>query len=257
MSSSSSSNSASSPAFPAEQTLSRHRPFFLESPGSSSQEIIPSRAQRQPRGSQSGYIRPQDRQGSVQSIPPRASGETTPGNVFSTPTSEATNPLSPPESVIRFSLGDAAATGFGDAQKRLSAYSSLANSATDLQQRRSATPRETFSSPLTRPLSVVCPSRNQGTRSGLSRRKRPASTMLSGEITKSWMGKKDKAARISYLITYSMLLLGIAVTALRCYTGWRSVPLVGKLCLVMEDDFNGDSLDTSVWMTEVDLGGYG
>ena len=71
------------------------------------------------------------------------------------------------------------------------------------------------------------------------------------------MGKKGKAERISYFLTYSMVLLGIAAAALRCYTGWRSVPLVGKLCLVMEDDFNGNSLDTSVWMPEVDLGGYG
>lgn len=81
--------------------------------------------------------------------------------------------------------------------------------------------------------------------------------MLSGEITKPWLGKKDKAARISYFLTYSMLVLGIAVGALRCYTGWRSVPIAGKLCLVMEDEFNGNDLDTNVWRHEVDLGGFG
>ena len=215
-----------------------------------------ARAQRHPRGSQSGPLRPQDRQGSALSIPP-SSGATTPANPFSTPTIEATNPFSPPASVISFSLGDAAATGFGDAQQGMSAHSSMANSAIDLQQRRSGTPREAFSSPRPRPLTVVYPSGNQGTRSRLSRRKRPASTMLSGEITKPWMGKKDKAARISYFLTYTMLLIGIAVAALRCYTGWRSVSTVGKLCLVMEDEFNGNNLDTSVWMHEVDLGGYG
>jgi hypothetical protein len=172
---------------------------------------------------------------------------------------EATNPFSPPASVISFSLGDAAAgTGFGDAQQGgMSPHSSLENSAIDLQQRRSVTPREAFSSPRPRPLTVVYPSGNQGTRSRLSRPKRPASTMLSGEIAKPWTGKKDKAARISYFLTYTMLLLGIAVAFLRCYTGWRSVHLVGKLCLVMEDNFNGNDLDTSVWMHEVDLGGYG
>jgi len=81
--------------------------------------------------------------------------------------------------------------------------------------------------------------------------------MLSGEITKPWTGKKDRAARISYFLTYTILLLGIAVVALRCYTGWRSVHLVEKLCLVMEDQFNGNDLDTNVWIHEVDLGGYG
>ena len=215
---------------------------------------MPARALRQPRGSHSGHLHPQDRQGSALSIPP--SGATTPANPFSTPTIEATNPFSPPASVISFSLGDAAATGFGDARQGLSAHSSLENSAIDLQQ-RSVTPREAFSSPRPRPLTVVYPSGNQGTRSRLSRRKRPASTMLSGEITKPWMGKKDKAARISYFLTYSMLLLGIALAALRCYTGWRSVSLVGKLCLVMEDDFDGNDIDSNVWMREVDLGGYG
>jgi hypothetical protein len=170
---------------------------------------------------------------------------------------EATNPFSPPASVISFSLGDAAATGFGDGQQGMSAHSSLSNSAVDLQQRQSVTPREAFSSPRPRPLTVVYASGNQGTRSRLSRRKRPASTMLSGELTKPWVGKKDKAARISYFVTYSMLLLGIAATAVRCYTGWRSVSLIGKLCLVLEDEFNGNDLDSSVWIHEVDLGGFG
>jgi hypothetical protein len=81
--------------------------------------------------------------------------------------------------------------------------------------------------------------------------------MLSGELTKPWVGKKDKAARISYILTYSMLLLGIAASGLRCYFAWRHVPLLGPLCLVMEDDFNGDELDTSIWMHEADMGGFG
>jgi hypothetical protein len=250
------SSSASLPPSPLEETLSLPRPFFFGSSGSSDQENTPSRAQRQPLDSQSGHLLFQDRQGSAQSIPP-SSGATTPANPFSTPTKEAKNPFSPPESVTSFSLGDAAATGFGDTQQGLSAYSFLEDSVIDFHQQCSFTSREAFSSPRTRPLTIVCSSGNQGTRSRLPRRKRPASTMLSGEITKPWMGKKDKAARISYFLTYSMLLLGIALAALRCYTGWRSVPLLGKLCLVMEDDFNSDSLDTNNWMFEVDLGGYG
>ena len=255
MSSSSSYSSASFPVSPPEQTRSPPRPFFLEPPGPSDQESTVARPPRQVRGSHSGHLHPQDRQGSALSILP--SGATTPANPFSTPIMEATNPFSPPASVISFSLGDAAATGFGDGQRGMSPHSSLSNSAVDLQQRHSTTPREAFSSPRPRPLTVVYPSGNQGTRSRLSRRKRPASTMLSGELTKPWAGKKDKAARISYFLTYSMLLLGIAATAVRCYTGWRSVSMVGKLCLVLEDDFSGDDLDTSVWMREVDLGGFG
>jgi len=168
------------------------------------------------------------------------------------------NALTPPASVISFSLGDVAATGFGNAHQRISAQSSLASSAIDLQQRpHSAAPREAFSSPRPRPMTYT--SVNQGTRSRLAKRKLVASTMLSGEITKPWVGKKDKAARISYFLTYSMLLLGIAAAGLRCYFGWRSVSMIspGHLCPVLDDDFNGNDLDPSVWMREIDLGGFG
>lgn len=129
--------------------------------------------QRQPRASISGHLRPQDRQGSSASIP--ASGASTP-NPFSTPIMEAT-PLSPPASVISFSLGDAAATGFGDVHRRISAHSSVVNSAVDLQHRQSLAPREPFSSP--RPLTALYPAGHQAARSRPNKRKsRPISTML-------------------------------------------------------------------------------
>lgn len=257
-SSSSPKSSAKSPVATPEESLRPPRPFFLESSGTSDHEGTPagSRPPSQPRGSASGHLRPQDRQGSsISSI--ISSGATTPANPFSTPVMEATNALSPPPSVISFSLGDAAATGFGDAHRRISAPSSVANSAVDLQQRQSATPREAFSSPRPRPVTVMYPSGNNGTRSRLAKRKRPASTMLSGELSKPWVGTKDKAARISYLLTYSMVLVGIIAAAVRCFYGWRSVSLIGKLCPVLDEDFNGNDLDSSVWVREVDLGGYG
>jgi hypothetical protein len=81
--------------------------------------------------------------------------------------------------------------------------------------------------------------------------------MVSGDITKPWVGKKDNSARISYFLTYSMLLVGIIAVGLRCFYGWRSVSLIGNLCPVLDDDFNGNDLDSSVWVREVDLGGYG
>jgi hypothetical protein len=259
--SSSSSSSSSSTKFPVatpEESLRPPRPFFLESSGAPDHEGTPagSRPPSQPRGSTSGHLRPQDRQGSsISSI--ISSGAATPANPFSTPVMEATNALSAPPSVISFSLGDAAATGFGDAHRRISAHSSVENSAVDLQQRQSATPREAFSSPRPRPVTVMYPSGGNGMRSRLAKRKRPASTMLSGELSKPWVGKKDKAARISYILTYSMVLLGIIAAAVRCFYGWRSVSLIGKLCPVLDDEFNGNDLDGDVWVREVDLGGYG
>ena len=81
--------------------------------------------------------------------------------------------------------------------------------------------------------------------------------MLTGEITKPWVGKKDKAARVSSILTYSMLLIGVVGAALRCYYGWRNVSLIGRLCPVLDEDFNGSDLDSSTWAYEVDLGGFG
>jgi hypothetical protein len=158
--------------------------------------------------------------------------------------------------MISFSIGDAAATGF-EAHNRASAHSSLANSTVDIQQRHSVVPREPFSSP--RPLTAIYPAGPQAVRARLNKRKsRPVSTMLSGEITKPWLDKKkDKSARISYFLTYSVFLLGVIASAIRCYYGWRNVDLIGKTCLVFEDDFSGSEIDSSVWTHEVDMGGFG
>ncbi|KAF8260586.1 glycoside hydrolase family 16 protein [Lactarius quietus] len=89
------------------------------------------------------------------------------------------------------------------------------------------------------------------------RKNRPISTMLSGEITKPWVGKKDKSARISYFLTYSMFILGLILSGIRCFFGWKNVDLIGRTCLVFEDNFSGSSIDSSVWTHEVDMGGFG
>jgi hypothetical protein len=253
MSSSSSKSSAQSPAHIPEEDLLPSHLFSLESSGLPIHEDTPAQRSFQHHGSTYDHIRSQDRQfNSISTIPSVA---TAPANPFSSPVIEATNPFSPPASVISFSHGDAAATGFGDAHQRLSAHSSLANSAIELQQRRSVVPREPFASPRPRPLTTFNASGNNGTRTRLVKQR--ISTMLTGEITKPWVGKKDKAARVSSILTYSMLFIGVVGAALRCYFGWRNVSLIGRLCPVLDEDFNGSDLDTSIWAHEVDLGGFG
>ncbi|KAL6310269.1 concanavalin A-like lectin/glucanase domain-containing protein [Sparassis latifolia] len=79
--------------------------------------------------------------------------------------------------------------------------------------------------------------------------------MLTSEIEKPWLTEKDAYSRLSYFLTYAMMFLGIAGGAVRCYFGWKDIPRLGNICLVMEDDFN--SLDTNVWYHEVDMGGFG
>ena len=86
--------------------------------------------------------------------------------------------------------------------------------------------------------------------------KRPRSTMLTSNIEKPWIGKRETYATVSYFLTYGVALIGAVGSALLCYFGWRNVPRVGNLCLVMEDNF--DTFDTQhTWQHEVDMGGFG
>ena len=246
---------SSSSSTPTPQEFAPPRPSFMEYPLPNDNEGTQTRNKRQSRGSITGILRAHDRQESSASI--AASGTNIP-NPFASPILGPTNPLSPPASLLSFNIGDAigASTGF-DAHHRASAHSSMANSAVDLQNRQSVvTYREPFSSP--RPLTSIYTTGQPIPRSRLARRKsRPISTMLSGEITKPWLGTKDKAARISYLLTWSMFLLGIILSCIRCFFGWKNVDLIGKTCLVFEDDFSGSDIDSNSWTHEVDLGGFG
>lgn len=42
-----------------------------------------------------------------------------------------------------------------------------------------------------------------------------------------------------------------------CYLGWKSVPNVGKLCMVLDDDFGLGQINPTFWEREVRLDGYG
>lgn len=84
------------------------------------------------------------------------------------------------------------------------------------------------------------------------------STMLSADaqLSKPWINAKDVHGRIAYFLTYAIALLGIAGSAIRCWTAWKGVERAGNLCLVMQDDFN--VLDTEyTWTREVDMSGFG
>ena len=56
--------------------------------------------------------------------------------------------------------------------------------------------------------------------------------------------RKDRTGRIAYFITYGVMFLGIAASAVRCYFGWTSIPVIGKTCLVLGGQFSGTQIDT-------------
>lgn len=92
---------------------------------------------------------------------------------------------------------------------------------------------------------------------------RHKSTMLSskGTLEKPWLKERDPYSRIAYFITYGVMLIGIACGAIRCYFGWRNVPLIkGNLCLVLDEEFdseNGVFGDNGTFFREVDMSGFG
>lgn len=81
-------------------------------------------------------------------------------------------------------------------------------------------------------------------------------------IEKPWVSKKDPYARVAYFVTYGVAFLGIIASAVRCYFGYKSVPMItGNLCMVLDEEFDTDT-DTVFgsggnWFREIELGGFG
>jgi hypothetical protein len=96
-----------------------------------------------------------------------------------------------------------------------------------------------------------------GARDTITPKKRPPhpSALLKGPIEKPWLTKKDPWATASWWITVGLFFLGVAGSAVLVFFGIRTTPKLGKICQVMHDDFN--SLDTSLWQLESELGGFG
>lgn len=80
-------------------------------------------------------------------------------------------------------------------------------------------------------------------------------------IAKPWLTEKDPLARIAYAITYAVAFLGVVASVIRCYTGYKGVPMIKQnLCMVMDEEFDsadGVFGDNGRWFREVEMGGYG
>ena len=87
------------------------------------------------------------------------------------------------------------------------------------------------------------------------------SSRLTEKLTvedKPWMKEKDRRGRLSWWLTISMMMLGVAGAAVLCYFGWTDVKLIqdSDLCMVMDEEF--DNLDLSnTWTPDNELGGFG
>ncbi|KAF9005039.1 concanavalin A-like lectin/glucanase domain-containing protein [Cyathus striatus] len=124
----------------------------------------------------------------------------------------------------------------------------------------SARLRESFASPKPRPLTMYTSAQPSTVK---IQRERLKSTMITSleSIEKPWISSRDPYARIAYFVTYTVVLLGIALGAIRCFFGWRDVALMsGNLCMVMEENFDSEDGvfgDNGKFFREVDMSGFG
>lgn len=90
------------------------------------------------------------------------------------------------------------------------------------------------------------------------RNRRTKSTALldRSQIQKPWLEKQEFRQRLSYWLSWSMIFICAGVSAVIGFLSTRNVQSMGKLCMVLEDNFD-NGLDRSVWTHEVDLGGFG
>ncbi|RSH92499.1 hypothetical protein EHS25_008915 [Saitozyma podzolica] len=98
--------------------------------------------------------------------------------------------------------------------------------------------------------------RTLSSHSTVSLRKPYPSTKLRGEHPKPWLKYPDPAQRWARVIFWTLFAVGFAASGAICYFGYASVPQLGKVCLVMDDDFS-NGIDTTYWSHEVRLDGYG
>ena len=83
--------------------------------------------------------------------------------------------------------------------------------------------------------------------------------MAAGETPyKPWLESKQrkKSDRKAYFVFLAMVCLGIAAAAVMMYTAYAEVPR-DKYCLVLEDNFDGNAINTDIWHHEIETGGFG
>jgi len=137
----------------------------------------------------------------------------------------------------------------------LSRWSSAYGNGYNLDSHR----RETFSFPKTRPMTM-----HSVVQSSVKiERERAKSTMITPDaiIPKPWMSTRDPYQRISYILTYLIVILGFLLGGVRIFFGWRNVKLMqGNLCMVMDENFDSDIGifgDNGKFFREVEMSGFG
>ncbi|EJD37768.1 concanavalin A-like lectin/glucanase [Auricularia subglabra TFB-10046 SS5] len=83
-----------------------------------------------------------------------------------------------------------------------------------------------------------------------------SSNLLKGPIAKPWL-KPARYAWVPRALFIALSLLGGVLGGVQIYFGVKSVPRLGNVCLVLDEQFAGNTLDPKVWTREVGVDGWG
>ncbi|KAF8525030.1 concanavalin A-like lectin/glucanase domain-containing protein [Hysterangium stoloniferum] len=81
------------------------------------------------------------------------------------------------------------------------------------------------------------------------------STILKAPVEKPWLSTHDRWSTFGQWLTRLIFLLGVCAAGAICFFDVSSIPKLGNVCLVFDDEFN--SLDTNTWQREVAVGDFG
>lgn len=132
--------------------------------------------------------------------------------------------------------------------------------------------RSPFLSPASRPSSLWSPPPIQPPSANpsvialpLPQKKPLPTTRLKQKLTKldkPWLARNRPTRRCeiaSWWVTVIAIIMGLLGAAALCFEQWQTVNILtdSQLCLVMQDDFTGSSIDSDYWTLDVELGGFG
>ena len=95
---------------------------------------------------------------------------------------------------------------------------------------------------------------NAGTTKPIKKWQTTSLEITHATIDKPWMLKREPKKRRTSLFFWAAILFFVAIRAALIYVTYRNIDTVGNICLVLNETWDGDIIDTNTWGYEVRLG---
>ena len=80
--------------------------------------------------------------------------------------------------------------------------------------------------------------------------------VVKGEMEKPWLEKKDPKEKWVSIMPVVGILIGLAISGFLVWDGIRNV-VHHTYCPLLDENFDGDGLNSDIWTKEVQVGGFG